>query len=158
MPRLQMLVAWVNFKTPRGLNFSGVMFMIRRRSRPFCTIMSGFGFRMTLLWSSQFHLSRRCSVLGRELSMPSSRQVSRYLGPGTCLRSGPFALLVRVLTVLGSMGVSSCHRRLCRTFPPNLLFPRVSRQRGCLHLISFLQRSTRSRNARRRAHRSHTLA
>ena len=140
-----------------GLRFSCKLIVFSIYCR-FCTIMSGFGFRMTLLWSSQFHLSRRCSVLGRELSMPSSRRVSRYLGPGTCLRSGPFALLVRVLTVLGSMGVSSCRRWLCRTFPPNLLFPRVSRQRGCLHLISFLQRSTRSRNTRRRAHRSHTLA
>ena len=33
------------------------MFMIRRRSVPFGTIMNGFGFRMTPLWSSQFHPS-----------------------------------------------------------------------------------------------------
>ena len=115
-------------------------------------------FRMTLLWSSQFHLSRRCSVLGSVLSMLSSRQVSRCLGPGTCPKSGPFAHSVRVLTVLGSMGVSSCRRWLCRTFLPNSLFRRVFRQCGCLHLISFQQRSTRSRNTRRRAHRSHTRA
>ena len=157
-PRLPTLVAWVSFKTLRGLNFFGAMFMIRRRSRPFCTIMSGFGFRMTLLWSSQFHLSRRCSVLGSVLSMLSSRQVSRCLGPGTCPKSGPFAHSVRVLTVLGSMGVSSCRRWLCRTFLPNSLFRRVFRQCGCLHLISFQQRSTRSRNTRQRAHRSHTRA
>ncbi len=157
-PRLPTLVPWVSFKTLRGLNFFGAMFMIRWRSWPFCTIMSGFGFRMTLLWSSQFHLSRRCSVLGSVLSMLSSRQVSRCLGPGTCPKSGPFARLVRVLTVLDSMGVSSCRRWLCRTFLPNSLFPCACRRCGCLHLISFQQRSTRSRNTRRRAHRSHTRA
>ena len=157
-PRLPTLVAWVSFRTLRGLNFFGAIFMIRWRSRPFCTIMNGFGFRMTLLWSSQFHLSRRCSVLGSVLSMLSSRQVLRCLGPGTCPRSGPFARLVRVLTVLDSTGVSSCRRWLCRTFLPNSLFPRAYRHCGCLHLISYQQRSTRSRNTRRRAHRSHTRA
>ena len=32
---LPSLTVWVLFKTPLGLNFFGVMFMIRRRSRPF---------------------------------------------------------------------------------------------------------------------------
>ena len=85
-----------------------VMFMIRRRSRPSCTIMSGFGFRMTLHWSSQLLLSRRCSELGSVLLMPSCGQVLRSLGPDACPRSSLFARLVRVLTVLALMGAFTC--------------------------------------------------
>ena len=112
---------------------------------------------MTVHWSSQFHASRRCSRRGSVLLMLSWGRALRSPGSGACPRSSRFARLVRVLTVPVSMGMFTCVWKHCRTFLPNLHFPRASLRCGCLHLISSLQRSTRSRNTRRRVHRSHTL-
>ena len=132
--------------------------MIRLRSRPFCTIMSGFGFRMTLRLSLRSRRSWRCSVHGSVHSTLSCGRVWRSLGPRVWPRSSLFARLVHNLTVLVSTVVSVWATELFRIWRPNLPFPRANHLCGCLHLISFRKRPTCSRNTRRHGRRSHTFA
>jgi hypothetical protein len=88
--------------------------------------------------------------------MLSCGQALRSCGPSVWPRLSLCVRLVHALIVLVSMGVSSFTSVLCRTCPPNSHTPRVFYP--CLRLISSQQRSARSRNTRRRAHRSHTFA